>query len=463
MAITGEFVRHDRSAQFREYAERRARGAVETPPLQLPAHERRQHVRHTLREDHRERIENRPDGAQRKFDALAADAFTFFRGTALLYYRDHAGTDVHLPVVFSVGDVHPENFGVMVNSAGGPFFGVNDFDEAWPAPFSYDVKRGAVGFWMAAASNGERKRDRRRVVRSFVDGYLTALRTYSADDRSSSFQFRVDNSPKIIRKLLERARTDRREFLDSLIDLETSTFRPSRKRVPESSQVVQFQDVVDRYVTENDLGGPARPESFFRVLDVARKKGSGTGSLGLDRYWVLLEGWDVDPARSVVIEFKRTRRSALYGLVPAGDLTVEEPDEQSARRIVAAHEVHLVDGDPLYGFADIEGRSFLVRERSPFKDEIAVSALGRGALIEYANVCGRAVALPHARSEAETTIRRNRVSQGAVETRILSAIVPEVFRADVVEFAEWAAGRVYADHAMFTEDHRRGAFRYWDA
>ena len=34
----------------------------------------------------------------------------------------------------------------MPNEDGAPFFGVNDFDEAWVAPFSYDVKRGAVGF-----------------------------------------------------------------------------------------------------------------------------------------------------------------------------------------------------------------------------------------------------------------------------------------------------------------------------
>lgn len=458
MPVSEEFVRHDRSAQFREYAERRSRGSVETPPLQLTRHERRLYVRHTLLEDHRARIENRPDGAQLKFDTLAADAFTFFRGTALLYYRDHAGTDGQLPIVFTIGDVHPENFGVMPNSDGAPFFGVNDFDEAWAAPFSYDVKRGAVGFWIAATENGERKRDRRRVVRSFVEGYLTALRAYSVDDRSSTFQFRLDNSPKMIRSLLKRAMTDRSEFLAKYVDPETGRFKPSRKRVPDSSNVAMFQKVVDRYVKDNDLGGVARPESFFRVLDVARKKGSGTGSLGLDRYWVLLEGWDPDPTRSVVIEFKRARRSALHGLVPVNDVTSEEGDEESARRIVTAHEVHLVGGDPLYGFAEIDGRSFLVRERSPYKDDIEVATLDLDGMVEYAHVCGQALAQPHARSDAETGIM-----EGSAETRILSSIMPELFCADVVEFAEVAADRVYADHAMFRSDHRSGAFRYWDA
>ena len=457
MAISEEFVQHDRTAQFREYAERRAAGTVEVPPMLLPPHERRQHVRQTLLEDHRARIENRPDGAQVKFDTLAADAFTFFRGTALLYYRDHAGTDKNLPIVFTIGDVHPENFGVMPNSDGAPFFGVNDFDEAWAAPFSYDVKRGAVGFWIAAKENGESRRGRRRVVRSFVDGYLTALRAYSLDDRSSTFQFRIDTSPPIIRALLERALTDRREFLHKLVDLETSRFRPSRKRVPHSSHVAEFQKIVDGYVGANDLGGVERPSSFFRVLDVARKKGSGTGSLGLDRYWVLLEGWDPDPGRSVVLELKQARRSALYGLVPVNDVISEEHAEESARRIVTAHEVHLVGGDPLYGFAEIDGRSFLTRERSPYKDDIEVATLDLDAMVSYAHVCGQALAQPHARSDAETGIM-----EGSAETRILSSIQPELFCGDVVEFAEAAARRVYADLAMFREDHATGAFRYWD-
>ena len=93
-----------------------------------------------MREDHQFRIHNRPEGAQAKFDKLAKSAFKFFRGTALLYYRDYAGTDGHLPTVLTIGDVHPENFGVMPNADGAPFFGVNDFDEAYfalglPFPF----------------------------------------------------------------------------------------------------------------------------------------------------------------------------------------------------------------------------------------------------------------------------------------------------------------------------------------
>lgn len=447
----------DTLEQYRRYAEARAAGEVLVPPQLLTGYARRLHVRHTLLEDHSSRIENRPEGAQAKFDELAKDVFTFFRGTALLYYRDNAGTDGHLPVVFTVGDCHPENFGVMPNSDGAPFFGVNDFDEAWAAPFSYDVKRGAVGFWLVSRRNGDKRKQARDVVRSFVDGYLGGMRAFAEDDRSSTFQFRLDNSPPMIRDVIAHAVDERADFLASMVDLRTSRFRSSRKRVAHSSHVEQFQQAVDRYVTDNDLGAVQRPDDFFQVLDVARKKKSGTGSMGLDRYWVLVQGWSPEPEDSVVLELKQARRSALYGLVPRSDLAEQGGSEAQGRRIVTAQQVHLVNGDPLYGFVEMDGTSFLVRERSPVKYEVDTSDLDLDELVTYAGICGQALAQPHARSDEETGIMA-----GDAESRILGSVQHTLFREDVVQFAEEAAARIGRDYEMFLEDHDLGAFRYWD-
>ncbi len=447
----------DRSEQFRRYAESRAAGEVMSPPHLLYGQARREHVRRTLLEDHRRRIRNRPQGAQAKFDVLASDPFTFFRGTALLYYRDQAGTDGHLPVVFTVGDVHPENFGVMPNSDGAPFFGVNDFDEAWVAPFSYDVKRGALGFWLVAERNGLSRKHRRRVVRTFVEGYLQALRAFAEDDRSSTFQFRLDNSPDMIRDVIKEGVTDRADLVAKYVDTATGRFKPSRKRVAHSSHVQEFQAVIDGYVEDNDLGSVPRPDDFFTVLDVARKKGSGTGSMGLDRYWLLLQGWGEGVELCVVLELKQARRSALYGLVPRSAIADEDADGAQGARIAHAQHVHLVNGDPLYGAAEVDGTSFLVRERSPFKHEVSTADLDRDALLTYAGICGQALAQPHARSDEETG-----VMAGSAEHKILASVHQELFVDDVVCFTEQAAVRVLDDFEMFRRDRDLGAFRYWD-
>ncbi len=121
---------------FRQLARRRARGEMVLLPRQLTGNDRRLHVRETLREDHHDRIAQHSEGAAAKFDKLAGSLYSFFRGTCLLFYRDLAGEDAAMPTVFALGDVHPGNFGVMPSADNVPIFGVNDFDEAYYAPFT---------------------------------------------------------------------------------------------------------------------------------------------------------------------------------------------------------------------------------------------------------------------------------------------------------------------------------------
>ena len=263
-------------------------------PLAMPPYERRLHVRRTLREDHQFRILNRPEGAQSKFDKLADGLYDFFRGTALLYYRDYAGTDGDLPAVVTLGDVHPENFGVMPNEDGAPIFGVNDFDEAAYAPFSYDVKRGAVGFWLAGQRNGHKKKHRRRAVHAFVEGYLDGLAAFAKDDAEKWHEYRIDNSPDMIKRLLKGATEPRRDFLGQYLDVDKRRFRSTEEVVPHSKHVDAFQKAVDAYVEDNGIEIYGQRDGYFDVCDVAIKKGSGTASLGLDRFWVLVEGPDPD-------------------------------------------------------------------------------------------------------------------------------------------------------------------------
>ena len=85
-----------------------------------------------------------------------------------------------MPSVLTLGDVHPENVGVMPDMNGAPIFGVNDFDETIYAPFTWDIKRGAVGFWITAREVAEFKRRKcRKIVNKFADGYMEAMQLYA--------------------------------------------------------------------------------------------------------------------------------------------------------------------------------------------------------------------------------------------------------------------------------------------
>lgn len=444
---------HRRDA-FAALAQRRAAGEVAFTPRIQTGHDRRCHLRQTLREDHATRIVGSPDAAQAKFDKLAGSRFSFFRGTALLFYRDMAGDDPWMPSVLTLGDVHPENFGVMPSADGTPMFGVNDFDEAHFAPFSWDIKRGAVGFWLGAAEEGVKKKHRKKIVRHFVRGYHEGLRAFVDTDLELERQLRLDNSPPLIRDLIASAMTQRVEFLDDLLDDKRRRFRPTEEIVPISSRVDDFQAIVDAYVKDSDIEVNGRAGEF-RVKDVAEKHGSGTASLGLARYFVLIAGPDDDGSEDIVLEMKRARRSALDGLAPTAQ---EEHEDAEAGRVVTAQAVHLVGGDPFYGKAEIEGESHLVRERSPFKEEMDLDDLSKKGWRRYAFECGRALAQAHALADEDTGL-----GEGSVEARIVDAMAPvDLFVEDMVRFAQETAKRVARDHELFREDHALGAYTLVD-
>ncbi len=141
----------------------------------------------------------------------------------------------------------------------------------------------------------------------------------------------------------------------------------------------------------------------------------------------------------------------MMGLVPND---AAQAKRSEADRVVTAQRVHVAGGDPYYGTAEIGDKPYLVRERSPFKNSLDVDDLDKDGWCEYAGVCGRVLALAHARSDADTGLR------GAVDAEhaILDSIDPATFVLDLVEFATFAAKRVKKDWEIFNDDLRRGAF-----
>ncbi|WP_246627075.1 DUF2252 domain-containing protein [Modestobacter italicus] len=446
---------HSRVEAFRLLAEARARGEMVLIPRMITGNDRRVHVRETVREDHETRIATGDLEARAKFDKLAGSVFHFFRGTNLLFYRDLVGEDSRLPTVLALGDVHPGNFGVMPSSDNVPIFSVNDFDDAYYAPFTWDLKRGAVGFLLGAAEKGGLSQKKQRAVaRRFVRGYVDGIASYAADGREQTEQMRLDNAPPLIAELIASTlETSRADWLaEDLLDETRRGFRTDDELVPVSSRRAEFQGIVDRYVAENEVAVPERAGAM-RVKDVAERRGAGTASLGLTRYFVLIAGVRDDGTDDLLLEFKRARRSALAGLVPPSGYEVDAQGD----RIRHAQRVHLVNGDVFYGSTDIDGQSFLVRERAPFRDDISLGELSAGEWKEYAEICGRVLAHTHAMSDENGNVDYD------VEPAILEAIGGrELFVDDVLRFADEAADRVRRDHEHFVADHALGAFQNVD-
>ena len=307
---------------------------------------------------------------------------------------------------------------------------------------------------IAAATEGELKRKHQtNIVRHFVQGYIDNMQRLAREGTEQDEEMRYDSAPKLIRKLFKQAHEERAEWLmDDYLNETKSGFRSTKELVPISSQLDKFQKITNRLVKKNGTDVPARAKGM-RVKDVAIRRGQGTASLGLDRYYVLIEGPESDGTDDLIIEYKQARRSALSGLVPPSAYKMDS----RAERISHAQAVHLVRGDVFYGHVEFDGLSYMSRERAPFRDDIDLDDLSKSEWKKYAHICGGVLACVHALSDESGKIDYD------IEPAIMNAIGPaELFIEDIVEFATEAADRVCRDHALFREDHARGAFKQLD-
>ena len=114
-----------------------------------------------------------------KHDAMRAARFPFLRAT---YYRwaqifpEVCPKLNRAPRVLAAGDLHVENFGTWRDVEGRLVWGVNDFDEAFPLPYTHDLVRLAASANLAIDENHLRV-DPRQAAEALLEGYLDSLKT----------------------------------------------------------------------------------------------------------------------------------------------------------------------------------------------------------------------------------------------------------------------------------------------
>ena len=109
--------------------------------------------------------------------AMSAGVFPFLRATFYRWasrWRALAGDVAVAPTVLAVGDLHVENFGTWRDAEGRLVWGVNDFDEAWPLPYTNDLLRLATSA-LVAGEYHDLRIDGKEAVSAILDGYREAI------------------------------------------------------------------------------------------------------------------------------------------------------------------------------------------------------------------------------------------------------------------------------------------------
>ncbi|MDX2192708.1 MAG: DUF2252 family protein [Gemmatimonadales bacterium] len=318
----------------------------------------------------------------RKATLLRRDPFTFFRGTAALWYEDwptdHPLNDA--PLAWASGDLHLENFGSYKGDNRLVYFDVNDFDEGGLLPASWDVVRLLTSLLVGTRMLGLPQRDALGWATALLDAYCATLEAGRAGwvERAAA--------TGIVGDLLTAAGGRRRR---ALLD-ERTTLRHGRRELARDKRRHLPVDakVAKRVARAVEAWGEGQPDPrFWRVRDVARRV-AGTGSLGLPRYVVLVRGRG-HPHENFLLDVKAATRPAHAVLAAAATPALGE-----AERVVTAQRRVQAVPPALLAPVPIEGEPFVLRELQPTADRVALAAWkGKRARLErYVGLMGRVAA-----------------------------------------------------------------------
>ncbi|GGT23259.1 DUF2252 domain-containing protein [Streptomyces purpureus] len=400
-----------------------------------------------------------------KFRKMAASAFAFYRGTACLFYKDlereaHGGPylDERTGRVWIHGDLHAENFGTYMDATGRLIFNVNDFDEAYVGPFTWDVKRLAASLALIGYTKALSDEQISHLVRIYAESYrerIHALATGAKDDELPPFT--LDTAEGALLDALRDARAMTRfGLLDSMTEIRDfeRRFAPGGGSIElDAATRYKVLAAFDGYLETLPESSLARPDSY-RVKDVVGRRGIGIGSAGLPSYNILLEGNSDALENDVVIYMKQAQTPAVSRHVR--DAAVREYFQHEGHRTVISQRALQAHADPWLGWTELDGSGQLVAEVSPYAVDLDWSDIDDPAEIALtvANL-GRATATMHASADDESG---HSLVPFSTERAIDAAIAAdeEGFAGLLVDFAHSYGARARADHQIFVDLFRNG-------
>ncbi len=340
---------------------------------------------------------------------MSRSPFTFYRGSAFNMAADLASTPASGLFVQACGDAHLCNFGGFATPERNVIFSINDLDETLPAPWEWDVKRLAASFVVACRNNNLSESVAREAAMNCVRSYRMNMAAYSEMkilelwhiSLTADMMISKLKDPKMIARGKKRLEKERgrsiaedifpqlvkgtgssvfiKDSLPSVFHLKGHTpgeitdavmqaFEPYRQTLPPVDSLL-----LDRY----------------ELKDVAIKV-VGVGSVGTLCWVLLLMTPDGD---TLFLQVKEARPSVLE---PFAGKSIYPNHGQ---RVVNGYRLIQPFSDPFLGWTKAKlGRHYFFRQLRDIKISMKVETFGKTEMTAYADWCGQAMALSHARS-----------------------------------------------------------------
>lgn len=387
-----------------------------------------------------------PERLSLKYERMRSSSFGFLRATCHLFYEQLLATGLFksAPLTWICGDLHLENFGSYKGNNRLTYFDLNDFDEAALAPASWELVRMLTSLLVGAESLSIKPLEARTLCSVFLDSYASTLSTGKA------YWIESETAQGIVRKLLIGLRDRQRaNFLNSRTVLKGKkrALRVDGKRALPVSNA-QRKAVID--FMARFAKAQSQPE-FFKVLDVARRI-AGTGSLGINRYAILVAGKG-SPDGNFLLDLKQALGSSV-----ATHLQSLQPKWRSeAHRIVEIQRRMQAVSVALLQPVRFDEGSYVIRELQPLEDRVSLDQTHETAdkLELVVNNMGQLLAWAHLRSAGR---------QGsAIADDLIAFGLRKKWKAKLLVTARSCASQVKKDAITFNASYDAGEFKLGQA
>ena len=354
------------------------------------------------------------------------------------------------------GDCHLMNFGGFATPERNLIFDINDFDETFPAPFEWDLKRLVTSIVLCAKERDFSKRDSVKAVRAAIESYRIRMSEYAEmklldiwyakitlDDLMDAFKKHKDMVKRIGKKK-QKAKSRTSEALFPKI---TAVLDGKIRIIDEPPYIFHFKENVPEFEKlarrfrkhyANSLQADRRLLYNRYIHEDIVVRVVGIGSVGTRCVVELLMADEDDP---LFLQIKEARRSVLEPPGPKSRF------HNQGKRVVEGQRILQANSDIFLGWSRVlNGHDYYVRQLRDMKISAEPETFLPETLTDYSSMCGWALARAHAK---------------AGDANIITGYLGSSDRFDnaLVQYAESYADQVEQDFTAFKKAISSGQIR----
>lgn len=257
---------------------------------------------------------------QFKINKMKKTPLNFFRATSHLFYQDINTGIVKIPDKWKnvnnihswiCGDLHISNVGFFTDNNFNIKFGLNDYDSSCIAPYYLDLIRFCISLYL---TDNEYFTD--QDLDELIFNFLTKYYEYISINKKISLTRKNIKKLKcnfIYKKLIEISKRPSNFQLSKytkikkhkrLFDLENIKLKK-----PSEFEINSIKDNWNFYINSSKK---EFDKSYFKINDITKRINSGLGSLGVNKFYILIHGEKGKNNSNKILEVKQRLSSSVH-------------------------------------------------------------------------------------------------------------------------------------------------------